>query len=62
LIAVGAAGVVYGGMRYRHTSLELAAGLGWRSDRTRGPVVGAVVLVAAIVVALVILLANERPT
>ena len=59
LVAAGAAGAVYGAVRYRQTSRDLADGLGWQTDRTKGPVLACVVLVVAIVISLALLLAGE---
>jgi putative membrane protein len=56
LIAAGAAGVVYGGARYRQTSRDLDQGRTFMTERTRGPVIAALVLVLVIALALVLLL------
>ena len=59
LVAAGAAGAVYGGVRYRRTSRDLESGIGWPSDSTRGPVMAALVLVLVIIIALALLIAGE---
>lgn len=56
LILIGAIGAVYGSIRYRMTSNDLASGLIWPGNRTRGPVIAAVVLVVAMVISLTLLL------
>jgi uncharacterized membrane protein YidH (DUF202 family) len=59
LVVAGGAGAVYGGARYRQTSRDLDAGVVWPSDRTKGPVIAALILVVAIVLSLALLLAGE---
>lgn len=59
LVAAGGAGAVYGAVRYRQTSRDLDAGIVWATDRTRGPVVAALILVVVIVISLALLLAGE---
>jgi len=56
LVITGGAGAVYGGVRYRVTSRDLDTGVVWPTDRTKGPVMAALVLVVAIVISLALLL------
>jgi inner membrane protein YidH len=58
LVAVGAAGVVYGTIRYRQVNDELEAGYYVTGSRGRGPTVASIVLVVAILAALVVLVAD----
>lgn len=60
LIVTGAIGAVYGSIRYRMTSSHLAEGLIWPGNRTRGPVLAAVILVVAVVVALALLIVGDN--
>lgn len=59
LVATGGAGVIYGALRYRAISRDLQDGIGYGVRRTRGPVVGAMVLTGALVIALVVLMWGE---
>lgn len=56
LVAVGAAGLLYGTGRYRSTNLELDSGRYVTGAGVRGPVVASVVLLVAVLVALVLVL------
>lgn len=60
LIVIGAVGAVYGSIRYRRTSSDLEAGLIWPGNRTRGPVLAAAVLVAAVLAALALLILGDN--
>ncbi|CAN5888523.1 hypothetical protein BH20ACT6_BH20ACT6_09220 [soil metagenome] len=59
LIAVGAAGLGYGAVRYRAVNRELEDGRFTVGSRGGGPVAAGVVLVAAVLVAGVLLLVDE---
>ncbi len=56
LVAVGGIGLLYGTSRYRSTNRELEAGRYVTGVGTRGPLLAALVLLAAIVAALVLVL------
>ncbi len=58
LVVVGAAGVLYGGRRYRAVSRELEAGRYVTGSQATGPLRAALVLVVAVLAALVLLLAE----
>jgi inner membrane protein YidH len=58
LIVVGAVGVCYGTMRYRHVNRELEGGYYLTGSHGRGPTVASGVLIVAIVAALLVLVAD----
>ena len=58
LIVVGAVGVGYGTLRYRHVNRELEGGHYFTGSRGRGPTVASGVLIVAIVAALLLLVAG----
>lgn len=60
LVLVGAAGVVFGTIRYRAVTRELEAGIYTTGTRGRAAVIASTVLVVAVVVSLVVLLVGQR--
>ena len=59
LVATGAAGVVFGTVRYRHVNTQLEDGRYVTGSRRRAAVLASTVLVAAIVIALVLLVVGR---
>ena len=58
LVVVGAAGVVYGTIRYRQVNRELEGGHYLTGSRGRGPTVASAVLILAVVASLIVLVAG----
>jgi len=59
LVAVGAAGLVYGTVRYRRVNAELESGWFITGSRGRGPIWASAVLLLAIMASLVLLVSGR---